>query len=57
VNLAKTHKDALDEKGRRDEMQHLREAVSEKLRALGVESPDVLKSPDDLVGILRDEEA
>jgi hypothetical protein len=54
VDLAKREPDALDEKGRADEMAHLRESVGEKVRTLGSEAPEELKQLAGLFGIQTD---
>lgn len=51
VDLARKHDDALDEKGRREEMQHLREKVGEKLDAAGSSAPVELIQLAELFGL------
>jgi KAP family P-loop domain len=51
VELAEREEDVLNETGRRDEMNHLREAVAERLRATGNEAPEELKKLGALLGV------
>jgi hypothetical protein len=55
VQLAEREEDALNETGRRDEMNHLREAVAERLRSTGDEAPEELKELGGLLGVKPEE--
>ena len=50
AQLATREPDAVDETGRRDEMEHLRQSVGERLGARGDEAPDELKRLGHLLG-------
>jgi hypothetical protein len=51
VELAKREPESLDDKGRADEMEHLRATVSEKLRLAGDSAPEELKQLAALFGL------
>jgi hypothetical protein len=55
VELVREHPDAIDEKGRKEEMQHFREKVGEKLEAAGDPPPEELVMLAQLFGLERPE--
>jgi hypothetical protein len=51
VGLANRERDALDDKGRADEMEHLKETVADKIRLAGEAAPEELRQLGALFGL------